>query len=102
MRTAGSARTQAARRDHGPGTTRTDDHVYVEGQVYSARCDVLKYDTSKEQIILEASSPGTYAVLYREKYRGGARDKIEARKIFYDRLTGDYRAEGSRGTVIAP
>ncbi len=81
---------------------RAYDKVYVEGRNYSANCDVLKYDAGKEQIILEAAIPGTYAVLYKEKYRGSQRDKIEAKKIFYDRVTGDYQAEGSRGTTVSP
>ena len=91
---------------HPDGSTsqemRAYDKVYVEGQTYSANCDVLKYDTSKEQIILEATIPGTYAVLYKEKYRGGDRDTVEAKKITYNRLTGEYTAHEARGSRISP
>ncbi|HEV8061433.1 MAG TPA: hypothetical protein VGP68_16255 [Gemmataceae bacterium] len=99
-------RMEVLERKQANGTTsqelRAYDKVYVEGRNYSANCDVLKYDAGKEQIILEAAIPGTYAVLYKEKYRGSQRDKIEAKKIFYDRITGDYQAEGSRGTTVSP
>jgi hypothetical protein len=86
------------------GTTtqemRANDKVYVEGQIYSADCDVLKYDSAKEQIILEAILPGTYAHLFKEKFRGAVRDTVEAKKIYYNRITGDIRTDGSRSISI--
>ena len=86
------------------GTTsqemRANDRVYVEGQIYQARCDVLKYDSTKEQIILEATLPGTYARLFKERFRGAGRDTIEAKKIYYNRLTGFYSSDGARGISI--
>ncbi len=80
---------------------RAYDKVRVEGQNYTATCDVLKYDTSKEQIILEASIPGTYAKLFHWKYAGAKPDMTEARKIIYNRATGNFQAEGMRSSTVS-
>jgi lipopolysaccharide export system protein LptA len=90
---------------HGDKTTsqelRAYDKVRVEGQNYTATCDVLKYDTSKEQIILEAAIPGTYAKLFHWKYAGAKPDMTEARKIIYNRVTGNFQAEGMRSSTVS-
>ncbi len=89
---------------HQDGTTsqelRAFDRVHVLGDNFSATCDVLKYDTSKEQLILEATIPGTYAKLYRQKFPGAQPDVTEARKILYNRATGNFQATESRGASI--
>lgn len=76
--------------------------VYVEGDTYSASCDVMKYDTSKEQIIFEATIPGTYARLSHQKYRGAIPDSHEAKKIMYNRQTGDATFEQARASRFQP
>jgi lipopolysaccharide export system protein LptA len=70
--------------------------VIVEAREFSGRSDVLKYDESKEQIILEGSE-GKPAVLYREKVRGTRRETLEGRKIIYNRITGEFKVEGATG-----
>jgi lipopolysaccharide export system protein LptA len=74
--------------------------VYVEGDTFSASCDVMKYDSSKEQIIFEATIPGTYAKLNHQKFKGAEPYSTEARKIIYNRLTGEYSADGARMSRI--
>jgi lipopolysaccharide export system protein LptA len=82
------------------GTTsqemRAYEKVYVEGDNFSASCDIMKYDSSKEQIIFEATIPGTYARLNQQKVKGAEPRSVEAKKITYSRLTGDYQAAGAR------
>jgi lipopolysaccharide export system protein LptA len=70
--------------------------VIVEAREFSGRSDVLKYDESKEQIILEGTE-GKPAVVYREKVRGTRRETLEGRKIFYNRVTGEFKVEGATG-----
>jgi lipopolysaccharide export system protein LptA len=72
----------------------------VEAKEFSGRADTIKYDESKEQVILEGSE-GNPAVLYREKVQGGNKDAIHALKITYWRTTGTFsvdRATGLNGT----
>ena len=68
--------------------------VYVESEMYQAQCDVLKYDASKEQVIFEGSE-GSPAVLYKEAAHARERDTIRAKKIFYNRVTGECKTEGT-------
>jgi hypothetical protein len=77
------------------------ENVRVTGQNYTATCDVLKYDTSKNQIILEASIPGTYAKIWHAKFPGANPDKTEARQIIYNRKTGEMRASGMRSSTVS-
>jgi lipopolysaccharide export system protein LptA len=72
--------------------------VFIESQDFSGLADVVKYDESKEQIILEGTE-GKPAILYREKVRGRERETIKGKKITYMRLTGDFHVEG--GTAIS-
>jgi hypothetical protein len=68
--------------------------VRIEGKEFAGRADVVKYDESKEQMILEGTD-GNLAVLQREKLRGGPRDTIRAKTIYYWRATGTYSTEKS-------
>jgi lipopolysaccharide export system protein LptA len=99
-------RMEVQEKKHADNTTsqelRAHVNVRVTGQNYEATCDVLKYDTSKEQIILEMTNPGDYVRLYRSKFPGGPRDKTEARKIIYNRATGEFEAAGMRSSSITP
>jgi lipopolysaccharide export system protein LptA len=66
----------------------------VEGDQYSGRADIVKYDQSKEQIILEASE-GNLAVLYKEEVKGKERQTIYGKKITYWRATGLFHVAGA-------
>jgi hypothetical protein len=69
-------------------------NVVVEGQGFSGRGDIVKYDESKEQIIFEGlNSP---AVLYRQRIPGQRPDSVVGRKITYWRITGTYEADDAR------
>jgi lipopolysaccharide export system protein LptA len=69
--------------------------VSIEAQEFSGSADVVKYDESKEQVILEGS-PGNDAVLYKQKVQGGERETVRATKIFYWRSNGTYSVENGR------
>src|SRR5207237_536518 len=68
----------------------------VEAKEFSGRADVIKYDESKEQVILEGND-GNPAVLYREKVRGGPKDMMSAQKITYRRTDGTFKVENGTG-----
>jgi lipopolysaccharide export system protein LptA len=70
--------------------------VSIESQEFSGHADEVKYDESKEQIILEGTE-GKPAVLYRQKVQGQDPGTLRGRKIIYMRLTGDFHVEGGRG-----
>jgi hypothetical protein len=69
--------------------------VLIEGEEFSGIADVVKYDESKDQIILEGTQ-GNLAVLYRERAKGMEREKISAMQITYWRSTGAAHIEGGR------
>ena len=75
--------------------------VAIEAQDFSGSADVVKYDESKEQIILEGS-PGNDAVLIRQKVRGAERQTLTGKKIYYWRSTGDCRGDDARELQVAP
>jgi lipopolysaccharide export system protein LptA len=66
--------------------------VAIETQEFSGNADVVKYDESKEQVILEGSDANP-AVLTKQKGRGAKPDIVRGRKITYHRLTGEYEVE---------
>jgi len=81
------------------GTSKQEMRAYkkvvIEGEKYSGRADIVKYDESKEQIILEGVD-GNTAELYKEDVRGQERSHIIGEKIVYYRDTGLYRVENAR------
>jgi lipopolysaccharide export system protein LptA len=75
-------------------------NVSIEGPEYSGHADILKYDESKEQIILEGSQ-GSPAILYRERVKGATPDVIRGRVITYSRNTGLYHVEDAVDIKLA-
>lgn len=66
--------------------------VAIDAQEFSGSADVVKYDESKDQIILEGSD-ANQAELNRQKGRGADVDKVKGRRIIYLRSTGEYHVE---------
>jgi lipopolysaccharide export system protein LptA len=66
--------------------------VFIEAQEFSGHADIVKYDESKQIIILEGTD-GHLAVLNKEKKVGVGRDEFKARKMYYNRITGDVRGD---------
>jgi hypothetical protein len=71
---------------------RAHKNVAIETQEFSGNAETVKYDESKEQVILEGSD-GNLAVLTRQKGRGADLDRVTGRKIIYHRSTGEYEVE---------
>ncbi|HLJ93273.1 MAG TPA: hypothetical protein VKU02_08795, partial [Gemmataceae bacterium] len=70
--------------------------VAIETQEFSGSADVVKYDESKEQVILEGSD-GNLAVLQQRKIRGAEPPTLRGMKIIYWRATGEYEIDDARG-----
>jgi hypothetical protein len=77
---------------------RATGKVKIEAKEFSGHADEVKYDESKEQIILEGTE-GNPAVLQREKIKGADRETIRAKKIFYWRTTGTFKVENGTGLI---
>ncbi len=73
--------------------------VNLEGEEYSGHADVVKYDQSKELIILEGSE-GNFAVLYKQTAKGREWDTIVGKRIMYWRLTGQSRVDYGRSIDV--
>jgi lipopolysaccharide export system protein LptA len=73
--------------------------VAIESQEFSGNAEVVKYDESKEQVILEGSD-GNLAELIKQKVHGGEPDKVIGKKITYWRSTGEYQVEQGRGVRV--
>src|SRR5262249_50051253 len=75
---------------HPNGTTtkemRAYNNVVVEGEKFSGRGDIVKYDESKEQIIFEGL--GSPAVLYRRSIPGAEPEPVSGTQIIYWRNSG--------------
>lgn len=76
------------------------DKVFVQGERFQGRSDILKYDESKETIILEGTAD-RFASLYAEKVPGKRGDDLTGRKIAYNRLTGDLYVEKAQSIGIS-
>jgi lipopolysaccharide export system protein LptA len=74
--------------------------VGIEAQEFSGNADVVKYDESKEQVILEGSD-GNLAILTRQKGRGTEPEEVRGKKITYLRSTGEYQVEGAQSIRVA-
>src|SRR5207253_1358915 len=79
---------------------RAYNKVAIESQEFSGNADVVKYDESKEQVILEGSK-GNLAVLIQQQVRGADPKTLTGEKIYYWRLTGEYHVEHARGVRVA-
>jgi lipopolysaccharide export system protein LptA len=77
---------------------RASSKANVEGKEFSGSANEIKYDESKEQIILEGSEDSP-AVLYREKVKGGERESLRGQKIIYWRTNGTFHVENGRGMI---
>jgi lipopolysaccharide export system protein LptA len=77
---------------------RASGKAMVEGKEFSGSANEIKYDESKEQIILEGSEDNP-AVLYREKIQGGERENLRGQKIIYWRTNGTFKVENGRGLI---
>jgi lipopolysaccharide export system protein LptA len=76
--------------------------VAVEGQAFSGRADIVKYDESMEKITLEGTA-SNLAVLEQQPSAGSEPEKkLKGRKIIYMRLTGEAHVEGGRGITYKP
>ena len=79
---------------------RASKRVAIETQEFSGNADVVKYDESKEQVILEGND-GNLALLKRQKVRGTEGDEVRGRKIIYLRATGEYKVEDAQSIRVA-
>jgi lipopolysaccharide export system protein LptA len=77
---------------------RATGKVTVEGKDFSGLADEVKYDESKEQVILEGTE-GKPAVLYQGKVKGADRDALRGQKITYWRTTGTFTTENATGLI---
>lgn len=74
--------------------------VTVEAQEeFSGRGDVLKYDESKELVILEGGETGL-ATLYRVQGKGGKPDMVKGKKLFYFRKTNEIKGDEVTGVNL--
>jgi RNA polymerase sigma factor (sigma-70 family) len=70
----------------------------VGSREFSGRADLVKYDESKDLLVLEASE-GNLATLVRGA-KGAGQEKVEGKKIYYWRRTNDLKIEGGSGTKV--
>jgi hypothetical protein len=71
--------------------------VLMEGPEFSGSADVMKFDESKDLIVLEGSQ-GSPALLEKWKSPGSPRDRVRGEKIFYSPKSGEYHME--HGSVL--
>jgi RNA polymerase sigma factor (sigma-70 family) len=73
----------------------------VGSREFSGRADLVKYDESKELLVLEASE-GNLASLVRQRAKGAAQEEVKGKKIYYWRRTNDLKIEGGIGNSTPP
>jgi hypothetical protein len=71
-------------------------HCYFQSQDTSGRAEQINYDESKDQVIL-VGGENSLAYVYREKVKGGPREELKAKKIMYQRRTGQFYAIDATG-----
>jgi lipopolysaccharide export system protein LptA len=76
-------------------------HVVLQSREFSGRADQVKYDESKDLLVLEASE-GNLATLVRPKAKGAAQEEVKGKKIYYWRRTNDFKIEGGTGNLTPP
>jgi lipopolysaccharide export system protein LptA len=64
--------------------------VYLQGREFYGRADSATYNQQKEQVILYGGDG--YALLYRQTVPGSTPSVLEAKKIIYNRSTGETNA----------
>jgi lipopolysaccharide export system protein LptA len=67
-------------------------HVVVQSQEFWGNADVVKYDESKDLVILEGGEGGK-ATLYRERAQGGAPDRVRGARIYYWRRLNEFKID---------
>jgi hypothetical protein len=72
------------------------EQVYAQGREFYARSESIYYDQLKEQIILDGTD-STPAELNKVTRAGAAPDKIEGRRIVYNRKTGKIDVQRVNG-----
>jgi hypothetical protein len=68
--------------------------VYIQGEDFWARGDAVYYNHLKQQVIIEGGESGN-ATLYRVPKRGAEENKVEAKRILYNRATGKTDVMGA-------
>jgi lipopolysaccharide export system protein LptA len=68
--------------------------VYLQGKEFYGRADWATYNQQKEQVILYGGDG--YALLYKQDVPGGKPSVLEAKKIIYNRATGETNAFEAR------
>jgi hypothetical protein len=68
--------------------------VTVRAQKFFAQADVVKYDESKDQLILEAEK-GNAATLWQQRQPGGDLEPVRAEKIWYYPSKNSVRLDGT-------
>jgi RNA polymerase sigma factor (sigma-70 family) len=76
-------------------------HALVIAREFSGRADLVRYDESKDLLVLEASA-GNLATLVRQRANGTAQEEVKGKKIYYWRRTNDLKVEGSTGAKPVP
>jgi lipopolysaccharide export system protein LptA len=74
-------------------------HAMVQSREFSGRADIVKYDESKELVVLEANE-GNLATLVRQKAKGAPQEEVKGKKIYYWRRTNDFKIEGGTGAKV--
>src|SRR5262249_29296663 len=69
-------------------------HVVVQSQEFWGVADKVKYDESKDLVILEGGEGGK-ATLNRERARGSGNDKLQGKKIYYWRRDNRFQVDGA-------
>jgi hypothetical protein len=69
--------------------------VTIVGPDFAGNADVVKYDESKDQVILEGSEARP-AMLDKQEVKGGQRQRLKGRKIIYCPGTGEFQGDSIR------
>lgn len=71
--------------------------VRIHGRGFWANADSVYYNEQKQQIILEGKESG-HAVLYKTDRPGAKPQRIEGKKLIYNRATGEINGQGVTST----
>jgi hypothetical protein len=81
---------------HPDGTSSQEMTAYVkvtiDGPDFSGTADIVKFDESKDQLILEGT-PGNPAILEKQDARGGNRKKVRGLQIIYSPKSGEVHGD---------
>jgi lipopolysaccharide export system protein LptA len=76
------------------------NRVTIVGPDFSGTADVVKYDESKDQVILEGTDANP-ALLDKQEIKGGQRKLVRGRKIIYSPRTGEFHGDGITNISLA-